>query len=117
MVGPLLAGIFAADPARMSVQATFPELAAWERGYESLIRGSRAARKAASKEPLPMFATVWGGLTRLTQALASGLGPGRIRQGALVDAVSHLSAGYEVQVAGDRIEAAAVVLALSLIHI
>ena len=34
-----------------------------------------------------MFATVWGGLTRLTEALAAGLGEHRIRRGAVVDAL------------------------------
>jgi oxygen-dependent protoporphyrinogen oxidase len=58
-----------------------------------------------------MFATVWGGLTRLTEALAAGLGERRIRRGAVVDAVRPSSSGYEIQVAGDRIEAEAVVLA------
>src|SRR2546425_12318993 len=45
LVGPLLAGINAADPDRLSVEATFPELARWEERHGSLIRGARAARK------------------------------------------------------------------------
>src|SRR5439155_7148463 len=52
LVEPLLAGLHAGDPLRLSVAATFPELAAWERGLGSLIRGARAALKAAD-EPGP----------------------------------------------------------------
>src|SRR5262249_17983161 len=47
LVGPLLAGVNSGDPARLSVRATFPELAEWERAFGSLIRGSRAARRAS----------------------------------------------------------------------
>ncbi len=53
LAGPVLAGIHAGDPARMSVAATFPELRAWERGAGSLIRGARAAAKATRKKAGP----------------------------------------------------------------
>ena len=39
---PLLAGLHAGDVDRLSVQATFPDLAAWERAQGSLFRGSQA---------------------------------------------------------------------------
>jgi oxygen-dependent protoporphyrinogen oxidase len=43
LVAPLLGGLFAGDVDRLSVAATFPELAGWERDFNSLI-GGRAAR-------------------------------------------------------------------------
>lgn len=91
LVGPLLAGLHAGDPDRLSVQATFPELQAWERGHDSLIRGARAAVKARPEPgdttPGAMFATVWGGLSRLVESLETAIGPGRIRRSATVSSI------------------------------
>ncbi|MGZ4132670.1 MAG: protoporphyrinogen oxidase, partial [Actinomycetota bacterium] len=56
-LAPFLAGVFAGDVDRLSVQATFPELARWERTQGSLIRGAQAALRDArhTGEPGPMF--------------------------------------------------------------
>src|SRR5439155_1426518 len=63
LVGPILAGIHAGDPNRLSVRATFPELRSWEVKHGSLIRGSRAARLAArEKGGGPLFHSLKGGL-------------------------------------------------------
>src|SRR3989442_7726937 len=71
MVEPLLAGLHAGDPLDLSVDATFPELRVWERRHGSLLRGARVAARAAREEKgrQPMFATVWGGLSRLAEGL------------------------------------------------
>ncbi|MEX0753599.1 MAG: protoporphyrinogen oxidase [Actinomycetota bacterium] len=76
-VAPLLGGLFAGDVDRLSVQATFPELVAWERSQGSLIRGAQAARRAAggAAAPGPMFLKLRGGTARLTDALADAVGP------------------------------------------
>lgn len=90
LVGPLLAGINSGDPARLSVRATFPELAAWERSFGSLIRGSKAARSAARERsvvPAPMFATLPGGLGRLVEALVQAIGPHRVAFGARIGGI------------------------------
>jgi oxygen-dependent protoporphyrinogen oxidase len=81
MVEPLLAGLHAGDPLHLSVRATFPELALWERQYGSLLRGARVAANAAKEEQgrQPMFATVWGGLGRLIERLVSRIGGDRVR--------------------------------------
>lgn len=41
-VEPLLGGIYAGDPARMSMAATLPQLARWEAQHGSLLRGALA---------------------------------------------------------------------------
>ncbi|HXY71802.1 MAG TPA: protoporphyrinogen oxidase [Actinomycetota bacterium] len=116
LVLPVLAGIHAADPDRMSMAATFPELRTWELGYGSLMRGARAARRSASRAqqaPPPLFATLDGGLQRLAEALVAGIGPGAILTSTAVDRVERGDggAGYSV-VAGDRrLPADAVVVA------
>ncbi|MGH2628997.1 MAG: protoporphyrinogen oxidase [Actinomycetota bacterium] len=110
-VGPLLAGLHAGDVDRLSVAATFPDLAAWERWQGSLIRGSQATSKAAARASLgPMFARPRGGVDRLTDVLAGRLGD-RVRTGAVVTAVDADGARPHVTLeGGETIEADTVVV-------
>jgi oxygen-dependent protoporphyrinogen oxidase len=89
MLEPILAGLHAGDPMRLSVQATFPELAAWELQQGSLLRGARAASSAINEEQgrQPMFATVWGGLSRLIERLVGRIGGDRVRLDTPVSAL------------------------------
>jgi oxygen-dependent protoporphyrinogen oxidase len=114
MVEPLLAGLHAGDATRLSVAATFPELAAWERDHGSLVRGAGAALRAAERPGpgrKPMFATLWGGLGELVDALEAALGPGRVRRDAPVAALAPDGPGWAVDAPGERLRADAVVLA------
>lgn len=112
LVGPLLAGIHAGEPARLSVQATFPELAVWEREHGSLLRGAVAARKKADAErAAPLFAAVWGGFSRLVDALAAAIGSPRIRVGERVRRVGREAPSFSVDFATGRLAADAVILA------
>jgi len=114
LVAPLLGGLFAGDVDRLSVQATFPELAAWERDHGSLMRGARAASKAgrasASGPPPPMFLRLRGGLRRLTGTLADALGPERVRVGTPVTGIQEDGDGFVVRSRTEEIAADAVVL-------
>ncbi len=115
LVGPLLAGVNSGDPARLSVRATFPELEGWERAFGSLIRGSKAARRAAAGaggQPGPMFATLRGGLGRLPEALVREVGRDTVAVGADVSAVeASPDGGWTVRANGQAVEADAVVVA------
>jgi oxygen-dependent protoporphyrinogen oxidase len=112
MVEPLLAGLHAGDPLRLSTRATFPELADWELLRGSLIRGARAAIKAsAGSGGGPMFATVWGGLDRLIDVLVSHLGPQRLRLGTRVLAIGSEGGRYRLRTDAGELDADAVVLA------
>lgn len=116
LVAPLLGGLFAGDVDRLSVRATFPELAAWEREHGSLVRGAKAQMRAAAsrrpgEEPPPMFLRLRGGLRRLVDALAAALGPERLRLGVPVSAVERVREGYRILADGGALEADAVVLA------
>ena len=87
LVAPLLAGIYAGDIDRLSVEAAFPELAQWERELGSLRAGARAKAVPARRVPAgpaTPFATIRGGLRRLPDALAEALGPGILRMGSTV---------------------------------
>jgi protoporphyrinogen/coproporphyrinogen III oxidase len=81
-VAPLLAGLHAGDVDRLSVQATFPDLVAWERAQGSLVRGSQATSKLARRSELgPMFVRPRGGVERLAETLAEHVGD-RVHVGA-----------------------------------
>jgi protoporphyrinogen/coproporphyrinogen III oxidase len=81
LVEPLLAGLHAGDPMRLSVLATFPELKDWETRHGSLIRGAKAAVAAAGEEAghKPLFASLWGGLSGLVDRLVEVIGEERLR--------------------------------------
>jgi oxygen-dependent protoporphyrinogen oxidase len=73
-LAPLLGGLHAGDVDRLSAEATFPELAAWERAQGSLIRGAQAAERAARRaDPGPMFVRPRGGMRWLVDALVAAL--------------------------------------------
>jgi oxygen-dependent protoporphyrinogen oxidase len=113
LVEPLLGGLHAGDPEKLSVAATFPELRRWELDHGSLIRGAKAAIGAAGEEQgrKPMFATVWGGLARLVSRLVEDIGADRVRLDRTVSAIRPSDPGFDVE-SSDSVERAdAVVLA------
>ena len=87
-IAPLLAGLHAGDVDRLSADATFPELLAWESSQGSLIRGAQAAiRTASGAAPGPLFLRPARGMRQLVDALADMLG-GDLRTGVEVTRVS-----------------------------
>jgi oxygen-dependent protoporphyrinogen oxidase len=112
-VGPLLAGLYAGDVDRLSVRATFPELAAWEAAQGSLIRGAQAALRAQRQvaDPGPLFQRPAGGVGALPRALAARLGD-RVRTGAPVGAIAPRGAAWSVRTSDASFDADAVVLAV-----
>jgi oxygen-dependent protoporphyrinogen oxidase len=97
----LLGGLYAGDVDRLSVQATFPELPAWERAQGSLIRGAQAARRHVRGDDVtPMFLRPRGGTRALTEALAARLGE-RVRTGTEATAVrASPGGGWGVETGG-----------------
>jgi protoporphyrinogen/coproporphyrinogen III oxidase len=100
LVGPVLGGLSAGDPDRLSVDATFPELKAWAMG-RGMIRGARHAlkmREERGDDDTPasraMFATVWGGLGRLITKLELRIGPERISTGDAVRSIRVADGGF-----------------------
>jgi oxygen-dependent protoporphyrinogen oxidase len=110
LTGPLLGGLFAGDVDRLSVEASFPELARWERAFGSLIRGARASLVAA-RDAGPMFLRPLGGVSRLPRALLETVGPARVRTGSPVVAIGRDGAGFDVRTDAGRLASDAVVLA------
>jgi oxygen-dependent protoporphyrinogen oxidase len=74
IVNPFVAGVFAGDPAALSVQQAFPKLHALEQEHGSLARGS-LARRNASGGPRGAMISFPEGLAEIPRALARALGP------------------------------------------
>lgn len=114
---PMVAGIYTADPEKLSLKATFPQFLQWEREQGSVIRALRAkaaAEKAAgsatggevSRAAGPrygLFVTLREGLDTLPAALVRGLEPGVLRLGTRVAGVTRNGQGWRVQT-GDGLE-------------
>ena len=74
LAGPLLAGIYVADPESLSLAATFPQLAEIERRHGSVIRGMRAAGAHHAPAPAATRVSLAGGVGELVEALVAALG-------------------------------------------
>lgn len=89
---PLLAGIHAGDPERLSIGCTFPRFAELERRHGSLVRGMwKAPRPPAPKPGSPppsAFYSLAGGLGELVEALVARLPAESLRPGASVSEVA-----------------------------
>ena len=110
LVAPLLGGLFAGDVDRLSVAATFPELAGWERDFNSLIRGARAASESG-RSAGPMFLRPKGGVSRLPAALVEALGYERLYTSTRATHLGREGDGFVVWTDGAEHAADAVVLA------
>jgi oxygen-dependent protoporphyrinogen oxidase len=96
LVDPMISGVFAGDPSRLSAAAALPRLVKMERAHGSFIRGAIAMqggpRKLAGKMlarlfgrgsggsinagPSGMLTSFKGGVATLVQAMAARVGPG-----------------------------------------
>jgi protoporphyrinogen/coproporphyrinogen III oxidase len=97
---PLVGGVHASDPARMSLAATFPRLLEMEQKYGSLMKGFLAARKKVEEmrrkyppipgqKPRTFFTSFANGMQELTDRMADAAGRERIRKGFTVAALRH----------------------------
>ena len=119
LAAPLLAGIHAGDVERLSLRATFPQLADAVHRHGSLTRAvlARGRTGAASNDApptgptLPMFMTLRGGLQELVSAAVRSINDVTIRTGAPVSTILRHQGRYLVDLAGgERLEAGAVIL-------
>ncbi len=107
-INPMIAGIYAGDPERLSVKHGFPRLHALEQRYGSLLKGQilgareRRARGEISKQEAPKV-SFDEGLQVLTDTLAARLGPA-LHLRAAVTRLARTHAGWEVTVRRDGAE-------------
>lgn len=110
---PLIAGIHAAEPASMSLEASFPRFLEMERDHRSLILAARALSKRAGNAINSHFASFRGGMGELTAALIGSLQRAEQRIGVAVNRIRMRSAtGFLLDLTdGTQLEAEGVVLA------
>ncbi len=120
LVQPLVGGIYTADPAELSLQATLPQFPAMEREHGSLILGairqakkSRTAERGNSGARYGLFASLADGMDALPNALLGALPPRTVRTGTAVRRISRAdpSKPWKVELLdGPPIEAGGVIL-------
>jgi oxygen-dependent protoporphyrinogen oxidase len=103
-LSPLVAGLWAGDPERLSARYAFPELWEMERRHGSLLRGMRAESAGPSAMPWS-FRT---GLEELPRALALGLD---VRFRAACRSITRSGGRYVVATEDEQWTAGGVVLA------
>ncbi len=100
-VDPFVSGVYAGDPAQLSVAHAFPRLAALERAHGSLVRGmiagarlARGARRqTGSATARPSIISFIDGMGTLPIALAESIGSGNILRRARVTAIESANGG------------------------
>lgn len=117
LVAPLIGGIYAADPERLSVRATFPELLEAERRKGSLIRGLAALADGAARPdgvpPVPgsPFLTLAEGLETLVDRIVAASPGVTFRTSARIVGIEPAPGRYRlVSQDGEAVEADGVVL-------
>jgi oxygen-dependent protoporphyrinogen oxidase len=98
LVQPLVAGIYTADPEKLSLAATLPRFQDMEREHGSLIRATlrqRHSKSAATSSSGPasgarygLFVTPRAGLSSIVNAIAARQPPGAIQTNATVRAIT-----------------------------
>jgi protoporphyrinogen/coproporphyrinogen III oxidase len=112
-INPLVAGIYAGDPEKLSVQHAFPRLFQTEQKYGSLIRGqifgAKDGKKSGeiSRRDAKLF-SFDDGLQVLTDTLANELGD-VIRLNSSVEKISQTENGWRVKTSADELEFDAVI--------
>ena len=89
-VNPLIAGIYAGDPEKLSTKHAFPSLWQAERSHGSLLRGLMALakeKKARGESGVSPIVSFPGGLQTLTDTLAARLPTGALQLNATVETI------------------------------
>jgi len=119
IAAPLMGGIHAADPERLSLQSTFPMFSDMEKSHGSLALGiarrkqhtTPPSAKGSSAKPSSMFTSLPGGLQQLTDTIADQLDSSRVKLNCRVISLTRQSGRYEVALSdGSSISADNIVL-------
>ncbi len=107
LAGPFISGVYAGDPEKLSLTATFPIARALEDKFGGLIRGAiqmhRAAKGSEPRAPRPALCNFRRGTITLVEALAKSLGDAAHR-GTQVTAIRRTApANQPPQVAAIRV--------------
>jgi oxygen-dependent protoporphyrinogen oxidase len=121
---PLVGGVHASDPSKMSLAATFPRLLEMEQRYGSLMKGFIAARRKVEEmrrkypvkpgeKPRTFFTSFVKGMQQLTDSMADAAGRKEMRTGVVVTVLWRKDDGaWSVQLSnGSTIDGDAVIIA------
>ena len=108
-LGAMTAGIYGSTPARLSVAAAFPLIAALERDYGGLFRGMIAKRKRGAG-PGGVLTSFRGGVSTFIEHLAHTV-RAEWHYGTAVEAVERAGAGFRIHARGAVTEVDRVVVA------
>lgn len=111
LVGPMLAGIYAGDPEKMSIKSTFPQLLDMEKRGGLVKSMWLGGPKRARREGVTTFMTIKNGLSRVIDALARSLPAGTVRTDCPAQAVRRRGGRWEVVTPQGIFEADAIVAA------
>jgi protoporphyrinogen/coproporphyrinogen III oxidase len=101
---PLVGGVHASDPSKMSLAATFPRLLEMEQKYGSLMKGFLAARRKVEEmrrkyppnpgeKPRTFFTSFLNGMQELTDHMADAAGRGKMQTGVAVSGLRRTDGG------------------------
>jgi oxygen-dependent protoporphyrinogen oxidase len=107
---PLLAGIHAGDPERLSMLSAFPRFVDMERRHGSLIRAMWKAPRPKAGAPAA-FVSFPRGLQELADAVAARVAA-NARTGVRVRAIRAKDGGWAIDAGGEAIAARALILAV-----
>jgi oxygen-dependent protoporphyrinogen oxidase len=116
---PLLAGIYAADPETLSLQATFPQFLTMESNGGVLVGLAKqgSATRNASGARYSLFVSLRSGMQTLTDRLAKELSRETLRVGCPVQTIQKRQGAWLIHFSnGGTLEADAVCLALPATH-
>jgi len=121
---PLVGGVHASDPSKMSLAATFPRLLEMEQKYGSLMKGFLAARRKVEEmrrkypvkpgeKPRTFFTSFLNGMQELTDRMAEAAGRGSVQTGVTVTALRRKDDGaWSAQLSnGSIVDGDAVIIA------
>ena len=113
LADPLMAGIHAADPERLSLKSTFPAFERLEQQHGSITRamwGRKATSNLGEKRHKAGLVTFRNGMQQLVEGLVAAVGRETMLLGAPVSRVTKKTSGYSVYLSGGRILPADVVV-------
>ncbi len=111
LVEPLLGGVYAGQPERLSARATIPPVWAAAQSHRRVTDGLRAHRERAAGDDRPVFVTVRGGLGRVVDRLADDLGA-RLQPSTPVRVLVADGSSWRIELADRVVVADQVVLAV-----
>ena len=92
MINPLVTGVYAGDPERLSLRSTFKKLYAMEQNYGSLVKAMFNRDKNGHKREAMSFD---GGLNTLIEGLTNSLN-GQVEKETFVSKIDPVENGFEI---------------------